>query len=158
GLHWEFAAAFRIGRNDENEIVVNDPSVARRHAEIAPSRSGWSVRDMGSASGTFVHDTRVVGSPTALRPRDVLRCGNIVFDVAYTGSTGSTPFLVETPRPAESLSDTKIRPILAGAERNVHVTGAHLRVQAVAQHSWEQALEAVAVRASQRAGPSKPLL
>src|SRR5262249_44712374 len=133
-------------------------SIARRHAEIAPSRSGWMVRDLGSASGTFVNDTRVVGNSMALRPRDVLRCGNVVFDIAYSGSTASTPFLVETPRPVETSSETKTRPIPIATGRSVHVTGAHLRVQAVAQHSWEQALEAVAVRTVQRNGPSKPLL
>ena len=51
GLRWEFSSAFRIGRNDENEIVINDPSVGRRHAEIGPSGSGWGVCDLGSVNG-----------------------------------------------------------------------------------------------------------
>lgn len=44
---------FRIGRAESNEIVVNDPSVSREHAELVKVDRGiFLLRDLGSTYGT----------------------------------------------------------------------------------------------------------
>jgi pSer/pThr/pTyr-binding forkhead associated (FHA) protein len=48
-----------IGRARENEIHVDDNSVSRRHTEIRVDDFGVKLRDLGSANGTYVNDTRV---------------------------------------------------------------------------------------------------
>jgi pSer/pThr/pTyr-binding forkhead associated (FHA) protein len=49
-----------LGRDEDNDIVVNDDRLSPRHAEILPHPSGsYEVRDLGSATGTFVNDQRV---------------------------------------------------------------------------------------------------
>ena len=48
-------AIHKIGRSDDNDIVLDDKSVSRRHAEIEGLGDGWyRVRDVGSSWGTFV--------------------------------------------------------------------------------------------------------
>ncbi len=158
GLHWEAESVLRIGKHESNDIVLNDPSVARRHAEIAVSASGWHVRDVGSTSGTFVNAGRVHGGDYPLRDRDVLRCGNIVFEIAVTNGAQSGTANMPPGVRQEPPEPPSTRPVTRGAGLNVHATGGYMRVQAVAQHSWEQALEAVAVRATPGAAPNKPLL
>jgi hypothetical protein len=48
-----------IGRSDENDFVVRDGRVSRRHARIVADGSGFAIEDRGSSNGTFVNGTRV---------------------------------------------------------------------------------------------------
>ncbi len=50
----------RIGRRDDNEIVLDSWRVARRHAEIHRIERGVKVVDCGSIGGTWVNGERVV--------------------------------------------------------------------------------------------------
>ncbi len=48
-----------IGAMDTNDVVLNDSTVSRRHAEVARTRDGVILRDCGSTNGTFVGPVRV---------------------------------------------------------------------------------------------------
>ncbi len=64
-----------LGRSREADIVLNDPNVSRRHAEIAPDgRHGWTVRDLNSTNGVKVNGRRIAG-PTRLESGDRLAMG-----------------------------------------------------------------------------------
>ncbi len=43
-----------IGRSEENEIVIQDPNVSRRHARLLRSENGFLVEDSGSTNGTLL--------------------------------------------------------------------------------------------------------
>ena len=50
-----------IGRSADNDIVLPDKSVSRRHAAITRSSDGgFYLRDLQSQNGTYVDDHRVV--------------------------------------------------------------------------------------------------
>jgi DNA-binding NtrC family response regulator len=49
----------RIGRGSDNDVVIDDPSVSRRHA-ILHLEETLSVEDLGSANGVQVHDPRML--------------------------------------------------------------------------------------------------
>jgi hypothetical protein len=51
-----------LGRSRDCDIVLADSNVSRRHAEIRPADSGWSVVDMGSTNGVLVNGRRVQGA------------------------------------------------------------------------------------------------
>jgi HD-GYP domain-containing protein (c-di-GMP phosphodiesterase class II) len=117
GKIWESTNRLRVGRCEGQEIVLNDPSVSRRHAEIVCTDQGWFVRDLGSTNGTFLNGVRVGTVDRKMRHRDVVQCGNIV--MVLTLLEEDPPQCVETP------SDG-------------------MQVEASTQNSWEQALEVVA--------------
>jgi hypothetical protein len=52
-----------IGRDEENDIIFDDPGISRRHSEIRVTTDGphltATVRDLGSTNGTFVNGERV---------------------------------------------------------------------------------------------------
>ena len=48
-----------IGRDADCDIVSSNPTVSRRHARITHDGSGWTLRDEGSSSGTFVDGERI---------------------------------------------------------------------------------------------------
>ena len=64
----------RIGRSEEGEVVLVDPSVSRAHAVVEIGSRGAIVRDLGSTNGTFVNGRRIESE--TLRDGDELRFGN----------------------------------------------------------------------------------
>lgn len=55
------APVVTIGRRDENTIVIKDPTVSRRHAEIHREGESFSIVDKGSTSGITVNGQLVSG-------------------------------------------------------------------------------------------------
>jgi FHA domain/Protein of unknown function (DUF3662) len=71
---YSIAGRVRIGRSEEGEIVLVDPSVSRSHAVVEADSRGAIVRDLDSTNGTFVNDRRIEAE--RLRDGDELRFGN----------------------------------------------------------------------------------
>ncbi len=69
--------AASIGRDAGNQIVINDPSISRRHASIQLQGEGFVLRDEGSANGIFVNGHKVEGQ--SLRPGDTVQIGRVRF-------------------------------------------------------------------------------
>src|SRR5215218_6823140 len=62
-----------VGRSRECDVVIGDPNVSRRHAELRRGEDGWSVVDLGSTNGVKVNGRRV--SDSRLRPGDRITIG-----------------------------------------------------------------------------------
>lgn len=52
-------SVLKIGRNSENHVILNDPSISRFHAEIRPQNGSFYIVDVGSKNGTIVNGERV---------------------------------------------------------------------------------------------------
>lgn len=65
-----------VGRNDECDGILDDPTVSRRHAVIEIFGGAMTLRDLGSRNGTSVNGHPVVGS-VRLHPGDVVAFGSI---------------------------------------------------------------------------------
>lgn len=50
-----------VGRSSENQVVVRDERVSRKHAEIVEKTGSWIVRDLGSRNGTEVEHAVING-------------------------------------------------------------------------------------------------
>jgi DNA-binding SARP family transcriptional activator len=61
GRSVELRDTVRVGRTPDCDIVLNDPDVSRRHAEVLRHGADWAVRDLGSTNGTRVDGRRVQG-------------------------------------------------------------------------------------------------
>jgi pSer/pThr/pTyr-binding forkhead associated (FHA) protein len=65
-----------VGRLTDNDVVVDDASVSRRHCAIVVHvNNGCEVHDTASKNGTFVNGRRITG-PTRLAPGDEIRMCN----------------------------------------------------------------------------------
>lgn len=76
-----------VGREPENDLIIDDLTVSRRHAEVFRRDERWAVRDLGSTSGTFVSyagdpgtESQVTGREFALQNNSIVRFG----PAAYT--------------------------------------------------------------------------
>ncbi len=84
-----------IGRVQENDIVIDNLAVSRRHAKIYTSfwkGSKVVIKDLGSANGTFVNGLRV--DEAELKNGDAILIGKHTLKF----------YEEETPRPEESLA------------------------------------------------------
>ncbi|SCE92957.1 FHA domain-containing protein [Micromonospora purpureochromogenes] len=63
-----------IGRAPTADIVVTDPHLSRRHAEVRLTDAGAVLVDLGSTNGTWLNDRRITG-PEQLCDGDVVRLG-----------------------------------------------------------------------------------
>ncbi len=55
-----FEKALTIGRSSENEVVLDDRQVSRKHASVETTASGVLLKDLGSGNGIFVEGRRVL--------------------------------------------------------------------------------------------------
>jgi hypothetical protein len=73
-----------IGRLACLEIILDDGSVSRRHAEIRPVDQGWEVVDCGSTNGTYLNGVRLGAQPHQFGLRDIIQFGKVAFLVEMT--------------------------------------------------------------------------
>jgi adenylate cyclase len=68
-----------VGRTDDCDLPIADPTVSRRHAELDLTEGGLRLRDLGSTNGTFV-DGRRVSDAVAL-PGAEIAFGKVRFEL-----------------------------------------------------------------------------
>ncbi|OOK74105.1 ABC transporter family protein [Mycobacterium kansasii] len=73
--------SLRIGRADDNDIVIPEVLASRHHATLVPTPGGTEIRDNRSINGTFVNGVRVESA--LLHDGDVVTIGNI--DLVFAG-------------------------------------------------------------------------
>lgn len=149
GLRWESDSTLRIGRLDSLEIVLNDSSISRRHAEVVPTEDHWIVRDLGSMNGTMLNGKRLGRTDQQLKDNDVVQCGDMIFNVSFASNGVPRNSWPEQVLPANALEVTQPR---------IKTSGAFVKVQAATQRSWQQALEVVALDKDQKPRQGQELL
>jgi ABC-type multidrug transport system ATPase subunit len=71
----------RIGRTDDNDLVLDDLSVSRNHAELRRvGETTYEIVDLGSHNGTFVNGQPVTSA--RLTEKDIVGIGNATFRLA----------------------------------------------------------------------------
>ncbi len=109
-----------LGRATTNDVVVLlDATVSRLHAVIERYPTGFCVRDLGSANGTFVNGEPVRGE-TRLRTGDELRLGSSRLTFFAVGDDDSEITAVADGPPVLTRRERDLllalcRPLLEGA-------------------------------------------
>ncbi|SOD90403.1 FHA domain-containing protein [Streptomyces sp. Ag109_G2-15] len=68
----------RIGRAEGNDLVVDDLTVSRRHAELhALAAGGYEIVDLGSHNGTYLNGRPVTRAPVG--PDDIIGIGHVAY-------------------------------------------------------------------------------
>ena len=76
-------AGAEVGRSRDCDIVLEDSSISRRHAEVRPAGSGWTIQDLDSTNGVLVNGVAVHGLQQ-LHTGDRIEMGSteIFFEIA----------------------------------------------------------------------------
>jgi hypothetical protein len=131
GLHWETLRTLKIGRESSQDVVLDDASVGRRHAELVNAGGGWVIRTLADVDRypAFLNGNRLGPRFSKIRHNDVLQCGLYSFRVEFKDVA-----VADAPPPA---------PVVVGPA-DIKTEDALMRVEARTQHSWEATLQAVA--------------
>jgi hypothetical protein len=68
-------AGVTLGRSRECDIVLQDPNVSRKHAEVRPRGGSWVVSDLGSTNGSRLNGRSIEGSEV-VKPGDQIELGS----------------------------------------------------------------------------------
>ncbi len=71
------ADGYAIGREAGNDIVIEDPQVSRRHAQLTRQGASYVIEDIGSTNGTYVNGKRVT-APVLLSDGDMIGLADTV--------------------------------------------------------------------------------
>ncbi len=141
GLRWESVDRLRIGRTGSLDIVINDASVSRSHAEVVYTPEGWLLRDLGSRNGTFLNEDRLAADGKPLKANDLIKIGNVPLQVSVVERTPAPA----APAPAVPLARIK-------------TTGRYVNLRAASRRSWERAVEQLAHAPDERLWPARRIL
>ncbi len=76
------ATIINMGRNEKNNIWINDPHVSKYHGKLFKVASKWFVEDSNSTNGTFVNESRITQA-VELKRGDKIRIDNTVLEVFF---------------------------------------------------------------------------
>lgn len=93
-----------IGR--EGDVMIADPRVSRRHAQIVSSADGMTIEDLGSTNGSHLNGEALAqGAPQPLNSGDKVSFGGVELVLSTPGYAGSTQVVpsnktaaIEAPR------------------------------------------------------------
>jgi len=97
---------FKIGRDPNNDVVLESKIVSRGHAQIVRAREGLTIVDLNSHNGTFVNGTRI--KEAILRDGDEILIGGIL--VLYEETITEDIHFSEDDSPLDSKASI-IRPL-----------------------------------------------
>ena len=105
-----------IGRSKDCDIMIEHPTISRKHAEISYSWNGAFVKDLGSANGVYCNDVRIEGTHK-LRDRDEVRLGQ-------QNSNDAVRLVFSNPAEAllSKIEDAQITDSTPGGAQAVNVT------------------------------------
>jgi parallel beta-helix repeat protein len=110
GREFDLSDLVHIGRTEDNEIVLDDPEVSRRHASISRRQADYILEDLGSSNGTFLNEQQIA-EPSILRDGDRVRVGSTTFifhgvpvpEAKSPPSDDASPPMMIGPLPAPSV-------------------------------------------------------
>jgi HD-GYP domain-containing protein (c-di-GMP phosphodiesterase class II) len=136
-LRWESASRLRLGRANGADVVLQDASVSREHAEVRYTPSGWMLCDLGSSNGTRLNGVPLGGDECRLHARDLIQLGQVILQVV------AADLPPQADRPAGQIQDS---------------SGARFYFQATSRRSWERAVERTGRPADDRLWPAARIL
>src|SRR5437016_73361 len=81
-----------VGRAVTSDVPIYDPTISRRHAEVALTDGGVKVKDVGSSNGTFLNGARITEAIAA--ENDVITFGKVAFRVKEVSAPVVRPQIV----------------------------------------------------------------
>lgn len=112
----------RIGRDEEMDIIIDNPSVSRKHAEIRQEGEGWVVEDLGSSNGTFMGGNKIEAA-TPLEVGSEIGMGKFSIVFGKVVGEGAETAPAQSAIPADGFSGTtqinaqEVQDLLKDSER-----------------------------------------
>ncbi|MFN0111899.1 MAG: MFS transporter [Blastocatellia bacterium] len=106
------AKPITLGKVAENDIVIADGAISRRHAEIEMRADGVFIKDLNSLNGTFVNGKKISQQHWLLNDGDEISIGR----------TRISLHLLPAAAPETSVADKEKAPVTVTPELDVRIT------------------------------------
>jgi hypothetical protein len=106
-----------VGRDEGADVLIDNPSVSRRHAEIRLTDDGWVVEDLGSSNGTYFQGQKISGAQ-ALALGDEIGFGK--FSIVFGKALGEGEVPVAKPSPMADPAPPRA-PTMGGGAGTMHI-------------------------------------
>ncbi|GAB5493885.1 MAG: hypothetical protein Phog2KO_41000 [Phototrophicaceae bacterium] len=93
-----------IGREVDNDILLDEPEVSRHHMQLASTGTGYTIEDLNTVNGTALN-AKVITRKKTLKPSDLITVGEGV-KMWYTDDPDSLLKLIQSDD--EEIADAKI--------------------------------------------------
>jgi serine/threonine protein kinase len=124
GTELEEEVRVTIGRADENDVVLPDSSISKKHAILEKRAGRWYVEDLGSANGTFVDGKKLTPKTrVALRGKLVRMLIGPSFELAYVEESEMRAYLDRALEVIKQILGTKPAPAVPEASAAPDTSG-----------------------------------
>jgi hypothetical protein len=151
-----------IGRDLNNDVVINDPEISRRHARLYAQGSTYVLEDLGSTNGTFVGGQRLTGA-YPMRVGELITFGErltVVFEMSQPAedatvvSSAQQPPVYQPPyQPPVQAQAPVSQPVV---QQSVSMPPQQIPVQPVPQYPQQPAQTPVQIPMYQSQAPIPP--
>jgi hypothetical protein len=108
-----------VGREEGADVLIDNPSVSRRHAEIRLTDDGWVVEDLGSSNGTYIGGQRIE-APYSIGLGDEIGFGK--FSIVFGKALGEGEVPIAKPSPmADRPAPRAAAPTMGGNQGTMHI-------------------------------------
>ncbi|MGC4067156.1 MAG: FHA domain-containing protein [Polyangiaceae bacterium] len=140
----------RVGSAAENDLVLSDKTVSRRHCSVEPVTGGFRLRDEGSTNGIFLADARLYDA--VLKGEAQVRLGDTVLSVVQLAET-----VTREQSPVDCFVDllgtsSRMRELFADLER-IAPTDVTLLIEGETGTGKELVAESVHHKSARSSGP-----
>lgn len=111
-------ASIIVGRDEGADVLIDNPSVSRRHAEIRLDESGWVVEDLGSSNGTYFKGQKIA-APQSIGLGDEIGFGK--FSIVFGKALGEGEVPVSKPSPMEDKPAPSQQHTVTAVEGTMHI-------------------------------------
>ena len=82
-----------VGKSSSADVIIDNPYVSRRHAQISRDKNGYLIRDLGSKNGTFINGSQLKDSAYRLKSGDRIEIGvgPVILRFQQWGTTVTLP-------------------------------------------------------------------
>jgi pSer/pThr/pTyr-binding forkhead associated (FHA) protein len=101
-------ASGSVGRQPDNELILESLTLSRRHARLTAEGDGYTVSDLHSRNGTFLNGSAIT-RPVPLRDCDELRFGDVIVRYRCTRQLAPTA-LADDPAATRRFDHVRERP------------------------------------------------
>lgn len=109
-----------IGRAPDNDIILEDESISKKHIQLSYENGTTFVRDVGSSNGTFINEVRIpLYELMPLQAGDELKLAQMVFPwqmYFVSNSTDNVPLSPEQLEQPVHVEEVTVPSISAEAE------------------------------------------
>lgn len=117
---FESESVVRIGRSNDNDVIIYSAVVSRHHVELWHNPSGWEIINFG-ANGTYVDDKPIAQVPVA--DGMTIRLGNSGPKIRIRVAVANSDAARVTVPPKLSAADRKDEPLTDGETSRPHRKG-----------------------------------